>query len=64
MKPKHLFLTLNRRSFLTKALGTAGVSSAAILRLRAAEPPPTRDSGEDYLKELEENERRLRSKVG
>src|SRR6266581_3790725 len=53
--------SLDRRSFLTKAIGVAG-ASAAVLRLAAADPPPPRDSGEDYLKELEENERKIRSK--
>src|ERR1051325_9144869 len=50
-----------RPSFLTKAIGAAGASAAAAWHLTAADPPP-RDSGEDYLKELEENERKLRSK--
>src|SRR5260221_5279566 len=52
---------LARRSFLTKTLGVAGATAAGALRLAGAELPP-RDSGEDYLKELEENERKLRSK--
>src|SRR5216683_3674555 len=52
---------LARRSFLTKTLGAAGASAAGALRLAAADPPP-RDSGADYLKELEENERKTRSK--
>src|SRR6266581_1063404 len=52
--------SLDRRSFLTKAIGVAG-ASAAVLRLAAADPPPPRDSGADYLKELEENERKVRS---
>src|SRR5712691_7731651 len=52
---------LDRRSFLTKTLGVAGATAAGALRLAGAELPP-RDSGEDYLKELEENERKLRSK--
>src|SRR5437762_1964419 len=60
MKPNNPFLnrSLARRAFLTKAMGAAG--SAATLRLNAAEPPT--DSGADYLKELEENERKIRSK--
>lgn len=47
---------LNRRSFLGKAIAAAGVSTSATLQLGAA------DSGDAYLKELEENERRARSK--
>ena len=50
--------SLARRAFLAKAMGAAG--SAAALHLKAAEPPT--DSGADYLKELEENERKSRSK--
>src|SRR5437879_12533067 len=53
--------SLDRRSFLTKAIGAAGAAGAA-LRLAAADPPPPRDSGADYLKELEENERKIRGK--
>src|ERR1041385_2696059 len=59
--PAFLNQSLHRRSFLTKAIGAAGASAAAAWHLTAADPPP-RDSGEDYLKELEENERKLRSK--
>lgn len=60
MKPNNPFLnrSLARRAFLAKAIGAAG--SAAALHLNAAEPPT--DSGADYLKELEENERKSRSK--
>src|SRR5438874_8722871 len=60
MKANNPFLnrSLARRAFLAKAMGAAG--SAAALHLKAAEPP--RDSGEDYLKELQENERKARSK--
>src|SRR5713101_5438348 len=60
MKPNNPFLnrSLARRAFLAKAMGAAG--SAAALQLNAAEPPT--DSGADYLKELEENERKIRSK--
>src|SRR5437588_5364580 len=50
--------SIARRAFLAKAMGAAG--SAAALHLKAAEPPT--DSGADYLKELEENERKSRSK--
>src|SRR5256884_1554241 len=50
--------SLARRAFLAKAMSAAG--SAAALHLEAAEPPT--DSGADYLKELEENERKSRSK--
>src|ERR1041385_3351878 len=52
---------LDRRSFVTKAIGIAGLSAATCLNLSAAEKPTT-DTGTDYLKELEENERRARSK--
>jgi len=53
---------LDRRRFLTRALGAAGASAAAALNLAGAEGPPKRDdSGADYLKELEENERKVRS---
>src|SRR5881628_1549812 len=64
MKSSSLLTTsrLDRRSFLTQAIGAAGASAAAAWHLTAAEPTPPRDSGEDYLKELEENERKLRSK--
>src|SRR4029078_5592362 len=47
---------LDRRSFFTKTLGIAGASAAGALGLRAADP------GDDYLKEVEENERKARSK--
>src|SRR3989475_8837756 len=62
MKPKSLFheRPLDRRSFLTRAVGVAGASATVTWRLAAAEP--RRESGEDYLKELEENERKIRSK--
>src|SRR5437667_6905245 len=53
---------LDRRRFLARALGAAGASAAAALNLAGAEGPPKRDdSGADYLKELEENERKVRS---
>src|SRR6266516_4281364 len=48
---------LARRSFLSKAI--AGATAAGAFRLRGAEPA---DAGADYLKELEENERKNRSK--
>ena len=51
---------LDRRSFLTKAIGAAGVSAAGYLNLRAAEPTP--DKGADFLKEAAESERVARSK--
>ena len=51
---------LDRRSFLTKAIGAAGVSAAGYLNLPAAEPPP--DKGADFLKEAAESERVARSK--
>src|SRR2546429_7824845 len=50
--------SLARRAFLAKAMSAAG--SAAALHLKGAEPPT--DSGADYLKELEQNERKSRSK--
>jgi galactonate dehydratase len=53
--------TIDRRSFLTKALGAATVSATTGLSLRAADPPRD-DKGADYLKELEANERLSRSK--
>src|SRR5438045_2865259 len=64
MNPFHPFPnhSLDRRSFLTKAIGAAGASAAGAWRLTAAEPPPQPATGADYLKELEENERKLRSK--
>src|SRR3954454_6215566 len=57
--PNH---SLDRRSFLTKAIGIAGASAAEALRMDAAEPLAPRDSGADYLKELEDNEQKIRSK--
>src|SRR6266704_6144733 len=54
--------SLDRRSFLTKALGAAGASAAGAWRLTAAEPPRQTPPAADYLKELEDNERKLRSK--
>src|SRR5437867_8096466 len=60
--PRYFNPPLDRRSFLTRALGAAGASAAAALNLAGAEGPPKRDdSGADYLKELEENERKVRS---
>src|SRR5215510_2939330 len=52
---------LDRRSFLGKAVAAVGASAAA-LKLAAAEAPTKSNAGEDYLKEIEENERRARSK--
>src|SRR6185369_1882705 len=62
MKPTHTFPfgVLDRRSFLTKTIAAAGASTVAALKLSAADPPLK--SGDDYLKEIEENERKLRSK--
>jgi len=62
MKPTPTFprTALDRRAFLTKAIAAAGVSTAAALKLAAADAPSK--SGDDYLKEVEENERRSRSK--
>jgi len=54
--------SLDRRSFLTKAIGAAGVSAAGAWHLAAAEPPGQTPPATDYLKELDENERNLRSK--
>jgi galactonate dehydratase len=64
MKPNHVFLdpTLNRRSFLGKALGAAGVSAVGALKLAAADAPSKSAGPDDYLKETEENERKIRSK--
>ena len=57
MKPTPTFprTALDRRAFLATAFA-AGASTAAALKLSAA------DAGEDYLKEVEENERKSRSK--
>jgi len=62
INPDYPNRSLDRRCFLAKALGTAGVAAAGAWRLTAAELPPPTDSGADYLKELEENERKSRSK--
>src|ERR1043165_1323452 len=51
---------LARRRFLANLMGGAGLS--ATLPLLAADPPASNDAGADYLKELEENERKARSK--
>src|SRR5262245_41447648 len=61
MKPNRTFpcTRLDRRSFLTKAFAAAGASTVAALKLSAADAPKF---GDDYLKEIEENERKLRSK--
>ena len=49
---------LDRRSFLAKAIGAAGVSTAGYLNLVAADVPTVRDpTGAKFLKEVEENER-------
>jgi len=57
MKPIRTFprTSLDRRAFLATAFA-AGASTAAAFKLSAA------DAGEDYLKEIEENERKVRSK--
>src|SRR5207247_8556804 len=55
-------IPLDRRSFLVRAIGAAGVSAAAALKLPAAEAPAKSESGDDYLKEIEENERQVRRK--
>src|SRR5262245_48693807 len=52
---------LDRRSFLAKAVGAAGVSAAGCLKLAAADAPRD-DKGASYLKEVAENERIARSK--
>src|SRR5437867_1673929 len=55
--------SLDRRSFLARTLGAAGAAAAARLNLTAADALPNRAAdGTDYLKEIEENERKLRSK--
>lgn len=58
MKPTRTFprATLDRRAFLGKAIAAAGASTAAALKLGAADP------GDAYLKEVEANERQSRSK--
>ena len=57
---------LDRRAFLGKAVAVAaagaGAATAASLRLGAAETPGRLGIAEDYLKEIEENERKLRGK--
>jgi galactonate dehydratase len=53
-------MPLDRRSFLTKAIGAAGVSAAGCLKVAAADP--SSDKGADYLREVAENERVARSK--
>jgi galactonate dehydratase len=64
MKSFHSFprTVLDRRSFLGKAIAAVGVSTATALELAAAEAPAKPNSGDDYLKEIEENERKARSK--
>src|SRR5712671_75558 len=64
MKPIRPFpsTVIDRRSFLTQAIAAAGVSTAAVLNLCAADAPAKSDVGEDYLKEIEENERKIRGK--
>src|SRR6185503_18120072 len=54
--------SLDRRSFLTKALGAAGASTVGALQLAAADAPTKAAVTDDYLKEVEENERKVRSK--
>src|SRR6266498_3037341 len=54
--------SLDRRSFLTKALGAAGASTVGALQLAAADAATKPGVVDDYLKEIEENERKLRSK--
>jgi galactonate dehydratase len=54
--------SLDRRSFLTKAIGAAGLSATASLNLIAAEAPSKRDEkGAGFLKEAQERERAVRS---
>jgi hypothetical protein len=53
-------MSLDRRSFLTKAIGAAGVSAAGYLNLAAADPPS--EKGANFLKEVAENERVARSR--
>ena len=53
-------MPLDRRSFLTKTIGAAGVSATGCLKLAAADPPS--DKGADFLREVAENERVARSK--
>lgn len=49
--------SLARRAFLGKAIGAGGVAAAAALRSTAADA----DQGAEYLKDVEENERKARS---
>src|SRR5213594_1671639 len=62
MKPIRPFpsTVIDRRSFLTQTIAAAGVSTAAVLNLCAADAPAKSDVGVDYLKEIEENERKIR----
>jgi galactonate dehydratase len=63
MKPTRPILdsALDRRSFLARALGAAGVSAAGCLKLGAADPLAGREEkGAAYLREVAENERRAR----
>ena len=54
--------SIDRRAFLAKAIAASGVSTVAALNLAAADAPTKAGSGDDYLKELEEEERTRRSK--
>jgi galactonate dehydratase len=52
---------LDRRAFLTKAIGAAGLSAAAPLNLIGAEAPQkTQDKGAGFLREAQERERTVR----
>jgi galactonate dehydratase len=53
-------MAMDRRSFLTKAIGTAGISAASCFKLAAADPAS--DEGARYLREIADNERIARSK--
>ena len=53
---------LDRRAFLTRAIGAAGLSAAAPLNLMAAEAPPKNDDkGASFLREAQERERTVRN---
>src|SRR5213594_677002 len=54
--------SLDRRSFLTKALSAAGAYTIGAIQLAAADAPTKPGAVDDYLKEIEDNERKLRSK--
>jgi galactonate dehydratase len=58
--PRFPHAALGRRTFLVKAFGAAGASAAALNS--AAAQAPGEDKGAEYLNEVAENERLVRSK--